>query len=493
MPVCIVGMHRSGTSFITRLLQRGGLYLGDEGSLLPGGPDNPDGYFEHRGFSAINERLLRMFGGEWDLVPSLPDGWAEAPELDPLRNEARRLASELDMHGCWGWKDPRTSLTLPFWRSCVPGLKIVVCVRNPLEVAVSLNRRNNVSYELGLSLWTAYSRQIMTAICGTRYYAVVRYEECLTRPAAELARLADFIGMSLSEEACDQAITVASARMRHSSFASHHLVESRVPAETVHRYRQLCDMAGWDARRRPASGDTAARVGGAPTFCTANGVADSMLDRAGETMSIDADRSLRRSVIELELLRRDVADLRQSETHHRALSVQLQRDLDERLEWVRRLEQDVAARDQRIVQLQNEQHERLEWITQLQRELDERGARVLQLQAEQDERLTWVRQLQAEIDQRDVRIQELQSERDELLAQRDVERAQLLQTVKQRDARIQELHGEHNASRELIARLQRDMEQRDELIALLRREMGHRNELLTARRGSEGSVGDQRG
>jgi hypothetical protein len=485
-------MHRSGTSFITRLLQRGGLYLGEARSLLPPGPDNPDGYFEHRGLSAINERLLRMFGGEWDLVPSLPDGWAEAPELDALRNEAQRLSSELATNGPWGWKDPRTSLTLPFWRSCIPGLKIVVCVRNPLEVAVSLNRRNNISYELGLSLWTAYARQILKGMCGAQY-AVVQYERCLARPAAELARLAEFVGMPLSEEACAQAATIASARMRHSSFALHHLVESRVPAETINLYRRLSDAAARDAERQPALADTSSQVLHTTAIGTRSVPSGPTPCPAGETMSIDADRSLRRSVIELELLRRDVAEIQQSETHHRSLSVQLQRDLDERLDWVRQLEQDVAARDQRIVQLQAEQDERLEWITQLQHELDERDARVRQLQAEQDERLAWVRQLEGEIDQRDARIRELQSERDERLAQDDVVRAQLHRTVEQRDARLQELQAEDDVSREVIASLERDVEQRDELIALLRQEMGRRDELLAARRGSGSSLGGQRG
>jgi hypothetical protein len=299
--------------------------------------------------------------------------------------------------------------------------------------------------------------------------------------------------MPLSEEAGAQAATIASARMRHSSFALHHLVESRVPAETIDLYRRLSDANDWDAERRPASADTSLQVPHTTAADARNVPSDPTPDLAGETMSIDADRSLRRSVIELELLRRDVAEIQQSEAHHRILSVQLQRDLDERLDWVRQLEQDVAARDQRIVQLQAEQDERLEWITQLQHELAERHARILQLQAEQEERLAWVRQLQGEIDQRDARIRELQSGHDELLAQDDVIRAQLHQTVERPEARLQELGEKHDVSREVIASLERDIKQRDELIALLRQEMGRRDELLAARRGSRGSPGEQRG
>jgi len=240
-------MHRSGTSFVTHLMQRGGLYLGDDSDLLPPGPDNPDGYFEHRRFYALNERLLRRFGGDWDLVPRLPTGWAQAPGLAPLRDEAQRLCQELALHEPWGWKDPRNSLTLPFWLTSMPSLKIVVCIRNPLEVAVSLNRRNNISYEFGLQLWRTYTEHIMQAVNG-RDYLVVHYEACLANPVDELERLAEFGGISLPEQARARAASIASDRMRHSSFTMRQLVESRIPACTIALYQQLCDESGWDVR-----------------------------------------------------------------------------------------------------------------------------------------------------------------------------------------------------------------------------------------------------
>ena len=52
---------------------------------------------------------------------------------------------DLAEHEPWGWQDPRTSLILPFWLACVPDLKIVVCLRNPLEVAVSLHQQHSTS------------------------------------------------------------------------------------------------------------------------------------------------------------------------------------------------------------------------------------------------------------------------------------------------------------------------------------------------------------
>src|SRR3954454_6716617 len=117
-------MHRSGTSFVARLLQHGGLYLGDDSELLPPGPDNPDGYFENRRFYEMNERLLRGFGGDWDHPLALPDGWADAPELAALRRQAHHLQAQFIRHEPWGWKDPRNCITLPFWQTVVPAVRV---------------------------------------------------------------------------------------------------------------------------------------------------------------------------------------------------------------------------------------------------------------------------------------------------------------------------------------------------------------------------------
>ena len=92
-PVCIIGMHRSGTSMVARLLQQCDLYLGPEYQLL--GPDsaNPEGHFEHTGFLKIDDALLRYFGGSWDFripVPP-PSGRRRRLPLGPRPVEASDL------------------------------------------------------------------------------------------------------------------------------------------------------------------------------------------------------------------------------------------------------------------------------------------------------------------------------------------------------------------------------------------------------------------
>jgi serine protein kinase len=73
-------------------------------------------------------------------------------------DRARFQAGPLRMAGVWGWKDPRNSLTMPFWHSVYGRLRTIVVVRNPLEVVTSLHRRNGFSPALALTLWRIYAK-----------------------------------------------------------------------------------------------------------------------------------------------------------------------------------------------------------------------------------------------------------------------------------------------------------------------------------------------
>ena len=75
---------------LTRLLHACGLYLGPKDELMPAQADNPDGFWEHLGFVALNDELLNALGGAWDLPPKRDENFAHA-RLDPLRMKARLL------------------------------------------------------------------------------------------------------------------------------------------------------------------------------------------------------------------------------------------------------------------------------------------------------------------------------------------------------------------------------------------------------------------
>ena len=136
--VCTLGMHRSGTSLVSRVLNVLGVYLGPEEHLMRPSSDNPTGHWESRPIKEINDEILSILGGSWQEPPPLPAGWERSPELAAPRHRAREIIQG-DFSGSelWGFKDPRTSLTLPFWQRILDPMRYVICLRNPLDVAAS--------------------------------------------------------------------------------------------------------------------------------------------------------------------------------------------------------------------------------------------------------------------------------------------------------------------------------------------------------------------
>src|SRR5580692_6767238 len=127
MPVCIAGMHRSGTSMVTRLLMCSGLNLGPADRFPSPKNDNPEGYWESIPFQSTNQQLLAIHDTAWQFPPDLSDGWEEDDRFADLRAKAKLIPAELGMKEPWGWKDPRNSILLPFWLSIWPDLRVVVC------------------------------------------------------------------------------------------------------------------------------------------------------------------------------------------------------------------------------------------------------------------------------------------------------------------------------------------------------------------------------
>jgi glycosyltransferase involved in cell wall biosynthesis len=192
--VVVLGMHRSGTSLLMRLVALLGVQLGRPGDMAGAGYDNPRGYWEHLGILGVNSRLLERFGGDWDAPPALPPGWHASPSVDDLRNEARvLLASSFPGAGLWGFKDPRLCLTLPFWEPLVGPARYLLVVRHPIEVAASLARRERMPVERSLRLWQTYVLSSLRHSAGAPRL-VVFHDDLLRDPLDELARVARWLG-----------------------------------------------------------------------------------------------------------------------------------------------------------------------------------------------------------------------------------------------------------------------------------------------------------
>jgi len=235
-------MHRSGTSMVARALAACGLELGGESELLGATPDNEHGHWEHEEFVRLDDELLARLGGGWDVPPKVEAGWADSAELDDLRGRARELVQRFDGQELWGWKDPRTSLALPFWRSVLPDLRVVVCVRHPVEVARSLSLRGASSERFGLELWLAYAARVLedTDPSGR---VVTHYGAYFENAEAELSRLTETLGLDAGPERI-----AAAARGAVADSSRHHRAEEDatlgLAEEVVAAYATLCSEAG---------------------------------------------------------------------------------------------------------------------------------------------------------------------------------------------------------------------------------------------------------
>jgi hypothetical protein len=202
--VCTLGMHRSGTSLVSRALNVLGVYLGPEDHLMRPSTDNPAGHWESRPIKEINDEILTILGGSWSDPPPLAPGWERSPGLAAPRRRAREVI-ESDFSGSelWGFKDPRNSLTLPFWQRILDPMRYVICLRNPLDVAASAVDRNRkddtVPFEQGIELWLAYVRGALSATAG-HPRQLVFYEDLMADPEPVVRDLARFIGREMSDE-----------------------------------------------------------------------------------------------------------------------------------------------------------------------------------------------------------------------------------------------------------------------------------------------------
>jgi len=229
----VIGMHRSGTSMITSMLERLGLFAGTQ----------QDSNHEALLFHGINSWILRQCGAAWDhpapVRHLLESDQVTALSVDYMRyllrtpqaagylGLGRYLAglARLSSDARWGWKDPCNTFTLPLWVRIFPEARVVHIRRHGIDVAQSLlvrqakllanyrrvyPRRKALYWLLpkrggftdtlrcasikgAFSLWEEYLRQAQSQRAGVaERWLDLRYEDFLGAPAQKIAALADF-------------------------------------------------------------------------------------------------------------------------------------------------------------------------------------------------------------------------------------------------------------------------------------------------------------
>lgn len=107
MQIFIVGMHRSGTSMLARLLNMMGAYFGPEGISTGVGRENPKGFWERKDVRALNDQILHATESEWYKVSNFSLDKIQHNSVEDIHQKLQRLVLELDAHRPWLLKEPR--------------------------------------------------------------------------------------------------------------------------------------------------------------------------------------------------------------------------------------------------------------------------------------------------------------------------------------------------------------------------------------------------
>ncbi len=189
--VLVAGMHRSGTSALTRLC----VGLGCDAPRTPMQADahNALGYWESSVIAELNEAVLASAGSSWDDSGPFNAEWHASPAAAPYRERAlEALEREFGDSPLFVLKDPRICRLLTFWKAALAQFgaapRIAIPVRNPMEVAASLAQRDLIEEPLGALLWL---RNVLDAeaSCRDDARAFIRYDDLLANWESAAERL----------------------------------------------------------------------------------------------------------------------------------------------------------------------------------------------------------------------------------------------------------------------------------------------------------------
>lgn len=201
--VVVLGMHRSGSSLTSGLLEALGVNMGER--LMAESRANPVGYFEDKAFLRLNRKILHAAGGTWYDPPS-----AEAirTQKEPFRSEVEALFQ--DKPALWGWKDPRTSLTLEVYLDHLPHPHVVVTHRDPEAIAQSLVNRGDMQHEEALALVSLYEERIDALLKAhpelPRLHA--SYEAITRRPERWIEEAIRFLDLKPTPQQREEALSL---------------------------------------------------------------------------------------------------------------------------------------------------------------------------------------------------------------------------------------------------------------------------------------------
>jgi hypothetical protein len=224
-PLIVMGMHRSGTSLVARILSESGVFLGADRN------SHDESWF----FRGLNDLVLRAAHAEWDWPLALAPLYGDESTCNALGEQLdarvrsrevrgflglRRWLSARSLDGVsepWGWKDPRSTLTLPFLLRLFPSARVINVYRDGVDVAASLVRRERerqgrldkdvrssrcLDPDQAFALWAEYVEISLdvTEELPPSCVRDVRYESLIEKPEERIRELLAFAGVDPGDE-----------------------------------------------------------------------------------------------------------------------------------------------------------------------------------------------------------------------------------------------------------------------------------------------------
>jgi hypothetical protein len=200
-PVIVLGMHHSGTSILAEVLHRYGVFM--QANMH---------HVESKFFVInVNEQLIMGNGASWARDPIMPVDEVMA-KLEQVRRRIERkaytkyLEAGYDGHSRWGFKDPRTCVTLPLYLKIFPKAQLVHIIRDENDVALSLSASNKkgVGVNPDLSSWKSLHRQYTARAreYGARHkeYYEFQYEDFCKQPVTIMKSVFAFLALDFAED-----------------------------------------------------------------------------------------------------------------------------------------------------------------------------------------------------------------------------------------------------------------------------------------------------
>jgi hypothetical protein len=196
--ILIAGMHRSGTSVLTRAISLAGVAL--PSNLKPPSPNvNADGFWEPLAIKAFHDGILKNINSRWDDPREIPAAWFQGPPFESAREWLTQwIDEEFGDRDMLVVKDPRVCRLLPLWQNTCARMDVavhaVIIARNPVEVARSLKTRDRFPEQMSLVLWL---RHFLDAERYTRNgsRSFVAFERLMEDRLGTLRRIAADLGL----------------------------------------------------------------------------------------------------------------------------------------------------------------------------------------------------------------------------------------------------------------------------------------------------------